>query len=70
MNFDLRLPLGMIFTLFGAMLVIYGLTSHGDEAPTLDFNVNLVWGVVVLLFGLWMLALALLAAKRRRDRAP
>ncbi|HZZ58194.1 MAG TPA: GlyGly-CTERM sorting domain-containing protein [Opitutaceae bacterium] len=70
MNFDLRLPLGMIFTLFGAMLVIYGLAAHGGGGPTSNFDLNAVWGAVVLAFGLWMLVLAMLAARRRRKRAP
>ncbi|HEY3756561.1 MAG TPA: hypothetical protein VGL42_10470 [Opitutaceae bacterium] len=65
MNFDLRLPLGLIFTLFGAMLVIYGLIPHAEPGPTADLNINLSWGIVVLLFGLWMLMLAVRARKRR-----
>jgi hypothetical protein len=65
MNFDLRYPLGLIFTLFGAMLVVYGLIPHAEPGPSPDININLSWGIVVLLFGLWMLTLAMRAAKRR-----
>lgn len=65
MNFDLRLPIGLIFSLFGAMLTVYGLVS--DSAlyqKSLGINVNLVWGVVMLAFGALMLALALRGRSR------
>jgi len=66
MNFDLRLPLGMLFSLFGAILVVYGLVSDpAIYVRSLGFNVNLDWGLVLLAFGLVMLWLAL---KARRNR--
>ena len=30
MNFDLRLPIGLMFSLFGAILTVYGLISSPD----------------------------------------
>ncbi len=66
MNFDLRLPIGIMFSLFGAMLVIYGALS-GEEiyaAHSLGINVNLIWGAVLLVFGLFMLFLAWRARSR------
>ncbi len=56
MNFDLRLPIGALFTLYGALLVLYG--AFGDKAQyarSLGLNVNLIWGLVLLAFGLAML---------------
>jgi hypothetical protein len=68
MNFDLRLPLGLIFTLFGILLTGYGLVSDpAIYARSLGLNVNLGWGAVILVFGIWMLALAL-RARRRNPR--
>lgn len=64
MNFDLRLPLGLMFTLFGVMLTIYGFTA--DKAiyqKSLGMNVNLGWGLVMLVFGAIMLAFALKGRK-------
>ena len=58
MNLDIRLPIGMLFTLLGVLLVGYGLV--GDAAVyerSLGYNVNLIWGVVVLAFGLTFLYL-------------
>ncbi len=60
MNFDLRLPIGLMFSLFGAILAVYGLIS-GPEIyeRSLGINVNLWWGGGLLVFGLLMLLLAL-----------
>jgi hypothetical protein len=66
MNFDLRLPLGLLFSLFGAMLVVYGLLSDpAIYVRSLGFNVNLDWGFVLLAFGVSMLWLALRARRNR-----
>ena len=60
MNFDLRLPLGLMFTEFGAMLSIYGLTSDKPMyEKSLGMNINLGWGLVMLVFGVIMLVFAL-----------
>jgi len=56
MKLDLRLPIGLMFTIIGALLVLFGLVS--DEAiyeRSLGINVNLWWGLVLLAFGLVML---------------
>ena len=59
MNFDLRLPLGLIFSLYGIILIGTGLTSAPEMIrQTLGQNITLAWGVVQLLFGLAMLFLS------------
>ncbi|MGD0349618.1 MAG: hypothetical protein ABSB84_04795 [Verrucomicrobiota bacterium] len=65
MNFDLRLPIGIMFSLFGAMLAIFGLASSRDST-VLNININLWWGLVLLAFG----ALMLVFAWRRRKTPP
>ena len=66
MNLDLRLPIGLIFTIFGALLTLFGMASDDAiYARSLGINVNLWWGLVLLAFGLVMLAFALRAAKLR-----
>ena len=56
MDFDLRLPLGLIFSLFGAMLTLFGLFSDPAlYARSLGINVNLIWGIVMGVFGVFML---------------
>ncbi len=53
MNFDLRRPIGAMFTLLGAMLVFYGVISRPEihRALRSACNVNLIWGAVLLIFG-------------------
>jgi membrane-bound ClpP family serine protease len=56
---DLRIPIGGMFTIFGIVLIVYGLVS--DPAMyqrSLGINVNLWWGIVLLLFGATMMWLA------------
>lgn len=52
MTLDLRFPIGLLFGLMGALLTAYGLFS--DPAiyqASLGINVNLWWGLVLVLFG-------------------
>ena len=60
MNFDLRLPIGILFTLFGLILTGFGIFTSGSEiyAKSLGHNVNIEWGIVLLVFGAIMLFLA------------
>jgi len=60
---DIRAPIGGLFTLLGLMLAGYGLV--GSERAASGTNVNLWWGVVMVLFGLIMLFLS-----RRSMSAP
>ncbi|HWD92966.1 MAG TPA: hypothetical protein VG938_11540 [Verrucomicrobiae bacterium] len=67
MNFDLRLPIGIMFSLFGAIISIYGLATNGSDiykTHSLGININLVWGIVLLVFGVFMLFLALRGKKK------
>lgn len=64
MNFDLRFPIGLMFSLFGAVLTVFGLVSDPAlYAKSLGININLIWGLVMLVFGLAMLAMALRGKK-------
>jgi putative Mn2+ efflux pump MntP len=71
MKMDLRLPIGLMFGAFGAMLTAFGLVS--DRAiyqRSLGINVNLWWGLVLLAFGLVMLYFGIRAERRRRATIP
>jgi hypothetical protein len=60
MNFDLRIPVGLMFSVFG--LILTGVGLFGGTAmyvtTSLGINMNLWWGLVMLAFGLMMLLLA------------
>jgi len=59
MNVDLRFPLGLLFIVFGVLLTLFGLfTDRAAYERSLFINVNLWWGLVMLLFGGLMLFLA------------
>jgi len=67
MNFDLRIPVGLMFTIFGLILIGVGIFGGSDlSAKSLNINMNLWWGIVELLFGATMLFSAL-ARKRTSD---
>ncbi len=67
MGLDLRYPVGLMFSLVGALLTAYGLVT-GSNAElykrSLGININLRWGIVLLIFGLAMLLSARRAAKK------
>ena len=65
MRLDVRLPIGGMFSILGALLTLYGLASdQAIYARSLGINVNLWWGLVLLVFGLVMLGFALRGARR------
>lgn len=58
---DIRAPIGGLFTLLGVMLAGYGLFASGSGGPSdlsSGTNVNLWWGLVMLVFGVAMLLMA------------
>lgn len=56
MGVDIRLPIGLMFTIIGLLLAIFGLLSDASiYERSLGINVNLVWGGVLTLFGVVML---------------
>ena len=60
MNFDLRLPIGLLFTAYGLLLTLYGLlTPKAMYQASLGLNINFAWGLVLLAFGGLMLGLAI-----------
>ena len=65
MRLDVRFPIGGMFSILGALLTLYGITSdQAIYARSLGINVNLWWGLVLLAFGLVMLGLAMKGVKR------
>jgi hypothetical protein len=65
MGLDIRLPIGLMFTLIGFILLIYGaLGDHTIYAKSLGVDVNLVWGIVLLVFAQIMIVLGRRAQAR------
>ncbi|MGC1294663.1 MAG: hypothetical protein WA869_06455 [Alloacidobacterium sp.] len=59
MNLDLRIPMGLMFLIVGAIMSIFGFFTRGSVIyeRSVGMNINLIWGLVMLVFGLLMLLL-------------
>jgi hypothetical protein len=59
MSLDIRLPIGLMFSLFGLILIIFGVVSKAEGSPqSASVNINVWWGAVMAVFGGLMLFLA------------
>jgi hypothetical protein len=66
MGWDVRVPVGLMLGVMGALLAGYGVL--GDRtiyARSLGINVNAIWGSVLIVVAAALLALARRAAGRR-----
>jgi hypothetical protein len=72
MSLDLRIPMGLMFTLVGVILSAFGLKTNGSPiyATSGGLNVNLWWGLVLLVFGLTMFLLGQRSQKRLAKLPP
>ena len=58
MRLDIRLPIGLLFSLLGLLLAGFGLIANKAVFQrSLGINVNLWWGIVMLVFGVVMFVL-------------
>jgi hypothetical protein len=65
LGIDIRIPIGLMFAIIGALLVVYGLISDpAVYARSLGINVNLGWGGFLTAFGIVMLALGRRSPRR------
>ena len=58
MGLDIKLPIGLMFTILGLLLTIFGLATGGNTelySRSLDININLWTGLVMLVVGIVML---------------
>ena len=67
MNLDLRIPMGLMFTIVGALMGIFGFFTRGSDIydRSAGMNINVIWGVIMLVFGITMFVLG-----RRADKRP
>jgi flagellar biosynthesis protein FliR len=73
MSLDLRIPMGLMFTLLGVILTAFGLATKnrpGFYLQSLGIDVNLWWGLVLLVFGLTMYLLGRREQKRLAKLPP
>lgn len=73
MRLDIRFPIGGLFTVLGVLVAGYGLVTRGDTTlyeRSLFVNINLIWGIVMIVFGLAMLGLAWHRLRQERGTPP
>ncbi len=59
MGLDIKVPIGLMFTILGLLLTIFGLATAGNTEMyerSLDININLWTGAAMLVLGIVMLA--------------
>ncbi len=65
MGLDIRWPIGLMFSIVGVLLVGYGVFSDAEVyRRSLGINIDLIWGLLLLVFGVLMLALAKMGASK------
>jgi len=67
MGIDIKLPIGLMFSILGLLLSIYGLVTAGNQAmyeKSLHVNINLWIGLTMLVFGGVMLLMAFRKKKK------
>jgi hypothetical protein len=70
MGLDLRWPIGLMFALIGALLTGMGVVNASDSTTKVadsSININLIWGLVLLVFGAFMLIMAM---RGKKDAGP
>jgi membrane-bound ClpP family serine protease len=68
MGLDIKIPIGMMFSLFGIILTIFGISTMDDEmyAISIGKNINLLSGIGMLVFGVFMLLISDLLKKKKK----
>ncbi|WP_058186154.1 hypothetical protein [Terracidiphilus gabretensis] len=73
MNLDLRIPMGLMFSFVGIILAAFGLATRSTPAlyeKSLGINVNLWWGIVLLIFGQIMFHMGRRTSKQLQKLPP
>jgi len=70
MGLDIKIPIGLMFTIMGLILTILGLVTAGDTAmyeQSMGYNINLFSGLLMLAFGCFMLLTSRLFKKKKSE---
>ena len=70
MGLDIKIPIGLMFVIFGIILTILGIVTSGNTEfyeQSLGHNINLWSGLFMLAFGAFMLLTSSLVKKNRSE---
>jgi hypothetical protein len=71
MGIDIKFPIGLMFSILGVLLTIFGLVTGSDEAlytRSLGININLWSGLGMLVFGSIMLLLVYFSKVKNENK--
>ena len=58
---DIRIPIGLMFSILGILITVFGIFTFSNAEmyqKSLGINVNIIMGILMLAFGLFMLILS------------
>jgi formate hydrogenlyase subunit 3/multisubunit Na+/H+ antiporter MnhD subunit len=68
MGLDIKIPIGLMFSILGIILTVLGIATSGDTEmyeQSLGHNINLWSGIFMLIFGGFMLLTSTLVKKKK-----
>jgi purine-cytosine permease-like protein len=69
MGIDIKFPIGLMFTILGLLITIFGIMTNTDVpmySRSLGININLWSGAGMLVFGIIMLVFSYLTSKAKK----
>ncbi|MEN8203809.1 MAG: hypothetical protein ABFS28_14520 [Bacteroidota bacterium] len=70
MGLDIKIPIGLMFSILGIILTVHGLITGGNAEmyeQSLGHNINLWSGIFMLIFGAFMLLTSTLVKKKKKE---
>jgi hypothetical protein len=70
MGLDIKIPIGLMFSLLGIILTLWGIVTREDAEmyrSSLDFNINLWSGLFMVAFGAFMLLTSRLVKRKKKE---
>ena len=70
MGLDIKIPIGLMFSILGIILTILGIATSGDAEmyqSSLGFNINLWSGLFMMAFGAFMLLTSRLMKRKKEE---
>ena len=70
MGLDIKIPIGLMFSIFGIILTIMGFVTNSDTEmyqQSLGHNINLWSGLSMIVFGAFMLLTSTLIKKKKSE---
>ena len=70
MGLDIKIPIGLMFSILGIILTIHGIVTNGNTEmyeQSLGHNINLWSGTFMMAFGAFMLLTSSLIKKKKKE---